>query len=334
VLLAAPNGFGKTAVGLAASLAASKGRVYWVARTLREAEHVRAHIPELAVVVKGRAELCPALPEPMSSEEAAAYCHAVKHRCRHYQAYLDGSEDKCPYYEQFQRALQARLIATTYQMLLKPSLLPQPRSSDVLVVDEAHNALAVTEELSFTQGTVERALSEARAINAPRTVVEFLEGLLTEGLERLEPSVRLSILAESLVYYGRQVRRRLAEQGLRPRSSLHRLGQCLRAVAAGAPFSAEEGYLTAVVVEEPRWPRCPKLFLSGTVSPADAKLLGAEYLDFTEHAPYKAHTIILDGLTTEFEWRSEEMYRRYAELLDRLSKRPSVAFAASYKILQ
>ncbi|RLE73786.1 MAG: hypothetical protein DRJ56_08630 [Thermoprotei archaeon] len=322
---------------MAAALTVARGRVFWIARTLREVEHVSAHCRFLGIevaVVKGRAELCPALSEPMTSEEASAYCSAVRLRCQYYTNMLSGVEPSCPYYMQFNQTKNAKVIAATYNMLLKAGrLVPLPpvRSEDILVVDEAHNIIATVEEHSFTKASLERALQELSIIKGPPALRDFLHRLLA-NMASFKPSTRAAILAESLIYHGKQLRRLLAEKGLRPRSSLHSVGKALRA-ACRSPFRIEDDRFTVVEVKELELPRAPTVFLSGTIGRHEAELLGAEYLDFTVFASYEAETYVTEDLTSAYEQRTPEMFKRYAELLRRI-KSPAIAFAASYKVLQ
>jgi len=312
-------------------------------------------------------------PSEYGPDEAAFYCREVRATCKYYKHFLSFSapaewcmtgvevhkyalsREACPYFVQRALTRLSQVVALSYQLALQglhTYFKEVELANAITVFDEVHNLPQLMREAGSEQLTaksVEQALREAKG---KPVLTGFLEGLLTilegYGEERVEDVASFTAKLKSLSplplvelinvmrFEGEVVRKALMLQGKRPRSSLHRVASFLKLVAEGlkgyALVASKKG-VKLIRLELPR-PQCAFIGFSGTADPALAEELYAEYanLDSIAARP-SARVFVLTDVSTTFEERSGDMYKRYVEWLKLMPERTGI-FTASFDVLK
>lgn len=282
----------------------------------------------------------------------------------------------CPYFLQRMLMTYADLVALSYNYVVNEEMGWSIRSSvpfreSALVVDEAHNLQNLNlGGDSITEGTLERALEEAREVeskggevlahHALDYVRDNFSSLGEEESdvfepEELIPEGRVELVEEAL-RAGELVRELRLKQGRRPRSSLYHLASFLESALGlkgvkGVTFIAEKlGERITLSIWDMRsaevlrsvWRRFWRcVFMSGTLSPIEAfaETVGLDsYHAVTAPSPYdetNASVYLVNDLTTRGEELSVDMAERYVDALVRLLtrvRRNTAVFTASYRV--
>jgi len=312
-------------------------------------------------------------PSEFSSDEAAFYCREVRAACKYYKHFLSFSapaewcmtggevykyalsREACPYFVQRTLTRLSQLVALSYQLALQglhTYFKEVELNSAIMVFDEVHNLPQLMREAGSAQLTtksVEQALREAEG---KPVLTGFLEGLLGllegYGEERVEDAAGFTAKLKSLSplplvelinvmrFEGEVVRKALMLQGKRPRSSLSHVASFLKLVVEGL-----RGYALVVAgrsvkllrLELPR-PQSAFIGFSGTADAVLSEELHAEYVNLDSIAARpSARVFVLTDVSTTFEERSGDMYKRYVEWLKLMPERTGV-FCASFDVLK
>jgi len=243
----------------------------------------------------------------------------------------------------------------------------------ILVVDEAHNLQSINlYSDKITLGTVERAIKECIE-NGYNRLVDHLK-ILKARMLKMYKEIRSSgeedrvfsvddfneildyALLEDMKKKGESIRRKLFEMGKRPRSSLYHLATFWLSVLElyeieGIAFIAnvEKDNLILEIwdmrsseVLSDIWSqfRCV-IFMSGTMKPIDAfaETVGLESYTYTivpsHYSTEKVRSMILTGVTTRGEHLSEDMCRKYIDVIKTFVSLLNVnraVFTASYRV--
>ena len=285
-------------------------------------------------------------------------------------------EEICPYYAQRALLEIADLVALSYNYVVDSRLEWSirrlfPYNRAILVVDEAHNLQNI--ELNsehITLGTVRRALREAEEWDAPAIadfvfdlrdkVDKLFRALADEEDIAFTPSEFIAPTEYDLLdrakALGEFIRRKMLEEGKRPRSSLYRLAIFWKKALElegleGIAFIAEKERdnlrlniwdMRSAEILASRWPifkRC--IFCSGTLEPIEAF---AEVIGLDDYYSIKVPPIydpknlriyILNDVSTKGEELSEKMATRYVEAIVNFLKKVNVnsaIFTASYRV--
>lgn len=284
----------------------------------------------------------------------------------------------CPYYTQRYLLKLADVVSLSYNYVVDPRLewsLKRlvPFRSSILVVDEAHNLQSIgLGSDTITTGTVKRSIREAESSGEPE-IAELLEFVLSRmeerfgdlGEDKVEVFDPLELLppggvaklreAERL---GNYLRRRMLEEGKRPRSSLHHFAEFmissmeLRGARGIALIAEREGGIIrlsiwdmrAAEILSERWGefrRC--IFCSGTLKPIEAfaETIGlTNYVGVTVPNIFKKRNLsisILRQVTTRGEELGDIMARRYVRAIAdflRTVRTNTAVFTSSYRVQQ
>jgi DNA excision repair protein ERCC-2 len=318
-----------------------------------------------AMAIQSRSSLCPHS-TGLSPEEAVVVCRERRASCQLYRGFLTSytpppsltlkpselyayciERGLCPYYVQLSLVDAVRVVAASFHFLLIPSIRGVLRIDDdtAVVFDEAHglpDALSTGYSLEVTQRDLDQALEEARGLGLKGGVVEAIEGLkdylgrAEEGAWRPKELLRLlqggteyplQVLAESMTYWGDEVRGEKARRGERPRSNLHLLGRFLfKLLTCGDGYTVvtQPGSvrLICLSVKVPQLEAKSSIYISGTLDAALLEELGvdATLLDLSSYVSYQCRSFILSDVTSRYEERDGSLtsYARYIKLLSTL----------------
>ena len=333
-----------------------------------------------ALALQSRTSLCPHS-QGLSPEEAAVLCRERRATCQLYRGFLTSfvpppslvlkpSElyayciDKgyCPYYAQLSLVSAVKVVAASFHFLTSPSTrrILQVDRDTAVVFDEVHglpDVLSTSQSVEVTRRSVDQALSEAGKLGLKGGVVNFIEEvgrLLSEvGEEVWEPrslatvlqsrtEYSLHVLAESMTYWGDEIRGEMARKGERPRSHLYSLGQFLnKLLTSGEGYAVvtqpELAKLVCLSAKVPELGARSTVYVSGTLDKALLEEMGVEasMLDLSNYASYDCKAFILDDVTSKYGEREKAAkgYARYIRLLNILPVNIAVFFP-SYELLK
>lgn len=347
-------------------------------RVVEEVKAISTRKYLTALALQSRSSLCP-YSQGLAPEEAAVYCRERRATCELYRGFLSSfilppslilkpsevyafflEKGICPYYVEISLASSVNVVAASFLFLtthLTKRLLGIDEDT-VVVFDEAHSlldAFSTNQSLDLTLKCLDEALSEAEGLGL-RSLVEFIDlmkGLMSEvgegswkprelaSLLQKRTRYSLHVLAESMIYWGDEVRGEKARRGSRPRSYLYNLGQFIqRLLTAGDEFIAiaqPEGIrLACLSMRLPNMEARCYIFLSGTLDKALLEELGVEanFLDLSSYASYSCRSFILSDVTSLFRERNR-VAKRYADYLKLLTNLPVniAVFFPSYELL-
>jgi len=347
-------------------------------RVVEEVKAISSRKPLTALALQSRSSLCP-YSQGLPPDEAAVYCRERRAACDLYRGFLSSftpppslilkpsevyafflERGVCPYYVEVSLAGSVNVVAASF-LFLTSHLARRSLHIDedtVVVFDEAHgllDALSANQSLDLTFKCLDEALNEAEGLRL-KSLTEFVGSVKELLLEMGEGSWRprelasllqerteysLHVLAESMMYWGNEVRGDRARRGERPRSHLYNLGQFLhRLLTSGDEFVAiaqPEGVrLICLSAKLPRMEARCYVFLSATLDKALLEELGVEvdYLDLSSYASYSCKSFILSDVTSRYHERSRAA-KRYARYLKLLSSIPVnvASFFPSYELL-
>lgn len=328
-VFSAPTGWGKTHTIIAALLSARALPALWMARSLvlgnRIAEDAalwRLH----TFVAAGRERTCP-LAEKLESA-VHDFCRFFRYKCRY--ARLPPSpplaasweelvergarEGWCPYYAQ--DFVESDLIVQNY--------FKRARPSRAFVIDEAHNLL-IPEEREVRLSQLAEAVAAARERGASDALQRSLQNMLRYTLIKDgDLNVTLFLQEEMINEIYRLYFSTLEEEDRR----LKVLVDLLKAAAAYVEGEKIRLYRPSLTV-----PFKPAIFVSATLPPEAASLLGAEAevrVPWTVRAPAR----IAVDVTTKYEEYDSSMAARYKKLLVEAAKQHKkvLVFAASERV--
>jgi len=289
---------------------------------------------------------------------------------------LSKKEEICPYYAQRALLEIADMVALSYNYVVDPRLEWSirrlfPYNRAILVVDEAHNLQNI--ELNsehITLGTIKRALKEAEEWDSFQ-IADFLSRLrdkvdkLFQALAEDEDTVFIPSefidssgydLLERAKALGEFIRRKMLEEGKRPRSSLYRLANFWKKALElegleGIAFVAEKERdnlrlniwdMRSAEILASRWlifKRC--IFCSGTLEPIEAftEVIGLDNYHAIKvppiYNPENVRIYILKDVSTKGEELSEETASKYVKaILDflKIVNVNTAIFTASYRV--
>ncbi len=289
---------------------------------------------------------------------------------------ISEKERICPYYAQRALLEIADVVSLSYNYVVDSRLEWSirrlvPYNRVILVVDEAHNLQNI--ELNsdqITLGTAKRAIKEAEEWGAPK-IADFISGIrdkmdkLFKALAEDEdiaftPSEFINeseySLLERAKSLGEFIRRKMLEEGKRPRSSLYHLASFWNKALElegleGIAFIAERERdnlrlniwdMRSAEILASRWRifrRC--IFCSGTLEPIEAfaEVIGlGDYYTIKVPPIYNRENVkiyILKGVSTRGEELSGDMASRYVKAIRDFLKIVNVntaVFTASYRV--
>ena len=278
----------------------------------------------------------------------------------------------CPYEVAKKHLTKYTIIALNYLYALNPQIsskLNLNENAYILIIDEAHNIPEVATQIlseKITMNSLKQTIKEAE-----RNHVEVATHISIELLKILEKTAKEEIFSKNklvkiiekasnmklvevskiLVTRGLEIRRKLALKGKMPKSHIHHLGKFVSLLAK----SINKAEHTLIIREEELELVCfepriltQRLFkkfyttisLSGTISGDYSEIVGinsSRYLELQfQYGLDQVLSIVATNVTSDYNMRSAEMYRKMAEYIIVTSEVVDSGigvFAASYEVL-
>lgn len=329
IIFSAPTGWGKTHCVIAALLTAKAIPAVWMVRSLVLGNRIAddAALWQLhTFVAAGRERTCP-LAERLGSA-VHEFCRYFRYKCPYARlpptpplaisweelATKGKEEGWCPYYAQ--DVVESDLIVQNY--------FKRARPARAFVVDEAHNLL-VPDEREVKLSQLAEAVAAARERGASDAALRALQSLLRYALIKDGDLSVTLFLREEVLDEIRRLHYEALEEGDR---RLKVLVDITRAAAAYVEGERIHLYRPPLAI-----PFRPALFISATLPPESASLLGAE-VEVRIPWTVKPKAKVVTDVTTKFEEYDSGMAIKYKKLLIEAAKqyRRVLVFAASERV--
>ncbi|MEM2136558.1 MAG: helicase C-terminal domain-containing protein [Candidatus Methanomethylicia archaeon] len=279
-------------------------------------------------------------------------------------------EGICPYEVAKINIEKCRILIANYNYIIMPQILKNlriPLKNSILVVDETHNLPDVAINLQTEKITIRglketlREMDEEGMVNEKNVVdklIELIGGSRGETvinkneMKRKIEDVGTSLeeISLKLIREGNNRRRRLARGGRNPISHIHHLGKFLNHFQKTI---LREEYSVFTNNEE-LWIECfdpseslrkiygifdATISMSGTIDEKYGELIGLQEYKYREVRYIdkgRILSILVENVTTDYEERSLEMYRKINEYIFTVAENTKSGvgiFTASYEVL-
>jgi len=279
----------------------------------------------------------------------------------------------CPYESIRKKIGKYKIISLAYLYVLKQPIFKRLNINEekcILVIDEAHNILEAAQKLlseKITIKSLKMTLIEAKkykvnvAEEITNKILEIINGVKNEKIidkEKFaskiekETAKKVEEIAKHLLEIGMKIRRQLASENKIPRSHIHHLGKFISLLSNAIGKEEYSLILRENEIEllcfDPKsiMRRLFKKFfttisLSGTISNRYNKIMGikqARFLEITlKYNPDQILSIIASNVTSDYEKRNPQMYRKMLEYIIVTSEIINAGigiFTASYNVLK